>query len=154
VRDEAIPIDTDEVPKARIGNEPDAAAQCVQDADAARDLAARLHGEGPAVLAPDEVRDPRLAESLVGPDRVERARGRFGAVESASPDTEVGARPPIHAELVQVRAIRRDRGGPDDVDRGDQRPGTAARHVDERELRLSPIIRADQRRAAERTGCE
>ena len=36
----------------------------------------------------------------------------------------------------------------------DQRPGAAARRVDEREPRTTAVIRADQRRAAERTGRE
>ena len=69
VRDEAIPVEPDEVAERRIGDEPHAAAARVQDADAARDLAARLHRERPAVLAPDEVRDPRRAEAGVGRDR-------------------------------------------------------------------------------------
>ena len=69
VRDEAIAVEPDDVTERRIGNELHVAAVRVEDADAARDLAARLHGERPAVLAPDEDRDPGRTEAGIGLDR-------------------------------------------------------------------------------------
>jgi hypothetical protein len=73
VRDQAVPVEPDEVAKGRIVDEPYTAAHCVEDADSARDLATGLDGQRPAVLAPNEGRDPGRPETGIGLDRGQHA---------------------------------------------------------------------------------
>ncbi len=116
------------------------------DPDAAGHLATGLHGEGPTVFAPDEVRDPGRPEAVIGRDRGQDPGRWRRAIQRPSPDTEVRARPPIDANLEDRRAVGREGGGSDDsIGRADG-PGARSRDIDERQPRTRAVVAADQDR--------
>jgi hypothetical protein len=120
----------------------------------ARDFSARQHGQGRAVVAPEQLRGEDQPDPLVLRQRLQDPFGATGSVDRSTPDPETRPVPPVEPMLVQRFAGRIEDGPSNEVRRHEGPGDAAAGRVEQPDRGPPAVVRSGDDDPVGRTGRE